>query len=91
MSNITDGGCLVEWSAVKMSAAQTGEIHYKVQVTKGREAESKMVSEGTTYSMYVGIRFHIVFFISHCCFSKEKNHISPHFYVFNQNFSLLYC
>ncbi len=48
VSNITEGGCLVEWSAVKMAAAsQPGEIHYKVQVTRGRgEQESKMVYTG---------------------------------------------
>ena len=47
VSNITEGGCLVEWSAVKMASAQSGEIHYKVQVTRGRETESKMVYTGS--------------------------------------------
>ena len=44
VSSITCDGCLVEWSPVKMAATQQpGEIHYKVQINKNKDADAKMV------------------------------------------------
>ena len=43
VTGITEDGCLVEWSPVKMLPSQ-GELHYRVQLTKVRESDSKIVS-----------------------------------------------
>ena len=40
---ITEDGCLVEFSPVKLPPSQ-GELHYRVQLTKVRESDSKIVS-----------------------------------------------
>ena len=51
VSSITCDGCLVEWSPVKMQQ-QPGEIHYKVQINKNRDAEAKMVRRNTVMILY---------------------------------------
>ena len=43
VTGITEDGCLVEWSPVKLPPSQ-GELHYRVQLTKVRESDSKIVS-----------------------------------------------
>jgi hypothetical protein len=42
VSGITEDGCLVEWSAVKLAPLQGG-LHFKVQLTKVKDNETKIV------------------------------------------------
>ena len=45
VTSITTDGCLVEWSPVKpFTAAPADTILYRVQMSKNRETESKVVS-----------------------------------------------
>ena len=43
VSNITEDGCLVEWSPLKQIPGQ-GDLQYRVQLTKPKENETKTVS-----------------------------------------------
>ena len=43
MSSITGDGCLIEWTGIKAGHGQSGEISYRVQMTRNREIDAKMV------------------------------------------------
>jgi len=43
VSGITEDGCLVEWSSMKLAPLQ-GELRFKVQLTKVKDNETKTVS-----------------------------------------------
>ena len=43
VSNITETGCLVEWSPLKHIPGQ-GDLSYRVSLTKGRDSEPRIVS-----------------------------------------------
>lgn len=42
VSNITEDGCLVEWSPLKQIPGQ-GDLQYRVQLTKPKKNETKTV------------------------------------------------
>jgi uncharacterized protein YraI len=48
VSSITEDGCLVEWSLVKLSS-MSGVMHFKVQLTKVKDNETKIVSDFSDY------------------------------------------
>lgn len=48
MSGITEDGCLVEWSSMKLAPLQ-GELRFKVQLTKVKDNETKTVSSYTLF------------------------------------------
>jgi hypothetical protein len=48
VSGITEDGCLVEWSLVKLSS-MSGVMHFKVQLTKVKDNETKIVSDFSDY------------------------------------------
>jgi hypothetical protein len=43
VSDITEDGCLVEWSTVKLAPVQ-GPLHFKVQLSKVKDNGTKIVS-----------------------------------------------
>jgi len=46
ISNITETGCLVEWSPLKHIPGQ-GDLYYRVSLTKVRENEAKIIYSGS--------------------------------------------
>jgi len=46
VSNITETGCLVEWSPLKHIPGQ-GDLSYRVSLTKGRDSEPRIVYSGS--------------------------------------------
>ena len=62
ISNITETGCLVEWSPLKHIPGQ-GDLYYRVSLTKVRENEAKIVSVVFDHELVrVVIRFTIKLF-----------------------------
>ncbi|CAB4059243.1 unnamed protein product [Lepeophtheirus salmonis] len=52
VSSITSDGCLVEWTPVKMLYAQ-GTLNYKVQLTKVKDHDSKIIYSGGDVSFRI--------------------------------------
>jgi len=53
VSNITEDGCLVEWSPLKQIPGQ-GDLQYRVQWTKQKENETKTIYSGSDIQFRAG-------------------------------------
>jgi len=53
VSNITEDGCLVEWSPLKQIPGQ-GDLQYRVQLTKPKKNETKTIYSGSDIQFRAG-------------------------------------